>query len=154
MTNFIRLLIVSSLMAVSSLAAAANIRPVESLHDLPAKWEGVAGGLLTRMPATLTIEKVLKVTHNEGGSGFSATYDVAASMTFGARSLNITQIVMNRYGTVGTNYEFYMHTDDELVQTVWVSVAYDETSDSYLMRDMVQNGERRFSLSAPAPKRN
>lgn len=146
----------SFLLASTAFAASSSLRALESLHDLPAKWEGVGGGLLLRVPATFTINKILKVTHddNNGVSAFLATYDVDATFTIGDRKLVVKQIVMTRYFDSDTRYEFVIHLDDDLAEAMFANVTYDEVTDSYRLQESIINGERRFSLSAPRTAKN
>lgn len=129
-----------------------GLAALESLHDLPSKWTGVAGGLLQKSQATFVIEKVRKVTHDGQGdyAAFAATYDVDATLSLGERKLAVNQISLVRYRNESKSYEAILRMDDELVRAVQVAISYDETSDTYLLREIMTHGERRFSLSAPA----
>ncbi len=150
MIRILSVILALGLMSGSALAAN-TARPIESLHDLPAKWEGVAGGLLTKIPATFTIDKVTKVTRNDSGDGstFSALYDVEATLNMGDRKVAVAQLSLNRYAANG-NYEVVLFTNDELAGNLFAGIMYDEASDSWLLREIPRTGERRFSFTAPA----
>lgn len=156
-----------SLVAISSFAAvlfcltisfafASRSRPVESLHDLPAMWQGVAGGFLVRTPASLNIAKVLRVVREQRtDNGFSAVYDVEAAMSFAERKINIKQIALSRQSQANGRYEFTMFTDDELSGNLFGAILYDEATDSFTLKEYPKygaGGERRFSFVASAPR--
>jgi len=131
--------------------ALASIHPVRSLNDLPSHWHGVAGNLFTKTPATFTIDRIIKVTHQNHDGELSATYDVAAKFHFLGRTLNVKRILLRKFETNSDVYDLVLVTDDVLVKYVETSVAYDEATDSFTMRDLVRNGQRRFVLSGQAP---
>jgi hypothetical protein len=84
---------------------------------------------------------------------FSAIYDVEATLTFGAREIKITKLAIARYETVAENYEVLLTTSDELAGNMLASIHYDEVSDTFSLSEIPHYGERRFALSAPAPRR-
>ena len=151
MIRFLTLVLTLGLMTGSALAAQ-NARPLESLHDLPAKWDGVAGGLLTKVTATFTIDKVTKVSRNDGSDGrsFSGLYDVEANLVLGDRKVTVKQISLNRYSPDFGGYEVVLFTDEELVGNLFAGIKYDEVSDTWSLREMPRTGERRFMFTAPA----
>lgn len=139
-----------ALTVVTASAAFAATRPVESLNDLPSKWTGVAGGLLQSKNATFSIDKVVGVSRDDRADGFTASYDVEATMMLGKRKLNVTKIQLECPARGANRYEFMMTTDDELVPHLLAIVRYDEASNSFSLKELPHYGERRFSLSAPA----
>lgn len=141
-------------MASIALSGAAMAgKPVRSLNDLPFKWEGVAGDLLKKAPATFTIDKILKVTRDESsGTDLNASYAVQASLVFGDRTVNVSELRLRTYASLGEYLEVTILTDDELVFAIPTSVRYDEATDTYKMTDHVSHGARRFVLKAAARK--
>lgn len=149
------LIAVTATLALATAAASAAQRPVRSIHDLPSRWEGVAGGFTTKVPATFTISKVTKVTREDRRDGLlSATYEVEGSLVFGSRELRVSQVSLNQYFANSDALEMTLVTDDELALAALASVTYDEASNTYKLREIPRQGERRFSFSAPAPRAN
>jgi hypothetical protein len=153
MTQFSKLAACAALFLSVTAVAATTHRPVESIHDLPSSWTGVAGGFLTKTPATFTIGKVLKVEREDRDGRFAAVYDVEATLSFGTREIKVSKIGISRYETVAENYEVMLTTCDELAGNMLASIHYDEASDSFTFNEIPHYGERRFALSAPAPRR-
>src|SRR5262245_47992790 len=122
MSKFMSLLVIAGFLGSVSAFAAHNARPVESLHDLPMKWEGVAGDLLHKTTAVFTIDKVTKVTRDDKVTGVTK-YDVEAALVLGERKLNITKVTLLRYSPeVTTGYEVNLETDDNLTQNVFAQI--------------------------------
>lgn len=150
MKTFIACFVAS--IALSAAAAAAS-KPVRSLNDLPFKWEGVAGDLVKRVPATFTIDRIVKVTRDESsGSDLNASYVVQANLALGDRVVNVSELRLRTYSAFGDYLEITFMTDDELVFAIPTSVRYDEATDTYTLTDQPLNGARRFVLKAAARK--
>ena len=150
MRKLILVLFAVLLMAPCGVFAASN--PVRTLHDLPSHWEGTAGDLLSKSSAQLNIDKINKVIREDNRDGFSAVYEVTASMTLGSRELAIKQITLSQYATSQNTYELVFVTNDEFVITLVASVVYDEASNTFTLRDHIDNGQRRFVFQAVAKK--
>lgn len=140
--------ILAVLSSASSAFAATNIRPIESLNELPSRWSGVAGDLTTKVEATLVIDRIKSATREERSDGsYFAKYDVDAKLTIGRRSVEINQLNMSRLTTNGTEIVIVLFSNDELVKTIWGRVTYDEATDSFQFADVVRDGMRRFVLT-------
>lgn len=141
-----------SLIGLASQAQAA-VAPVNSLNDLPTEWEGVAGGLVTQVPARLVIKKIKSVSRKDGQDMFTADYQVDAVFSVGERQLAVNQVRLSGLTDTPRVRELTLSFDDELVATAFASVTYDEATDTYSLKDHFrQTGERRFSLRGKASR--
>lgn len=147
MSKFFALMLVTTVLGAASALAAS--RPVDSLHDLPSRWEGVAGDLLHKSTAAFTIDKVIKVTRDDKVSGVTK-YEVQAALVLGERRLNVRQITLLRFSTDNPALEVNLETDDELATNVFGTITYDEASDTFTLRELPRFGERRFLLTGTA----
>ena len=143
--------------AVTSLfmtTAAFAAKPVQSLNDLPSKWEGVAGDFVTRVAATFSVDRILKVTRENTDDGrLSALYDVEASMVMGPkRVLAVKQIRLEAYPNFPNHFELVLFTEDVLAGNMLAVVSYDEVSDTFSLKELPDHGTRRFAFAAAARK--
>ena len=124
--------------------------PVRSLNDLPSQWTGVAGDMVTRMPMTLSINKILKVTRKDTDQTVSATYDVDSAIMFGTRSVKVLKIDLDAENADTQVLSLNLYTDDELNPVIEVSVVFDEASNMFTMRDIPAEGtvQHYFTLKA------
>ncbi|GEM_PF-1321055 len=139
-------------LSTSVLSFASTTKPVQSLNDLPAKWEGVAGDLLTRVPATLVIDRIRKVSRTERSNGFVALYEVDGSVSFGERKVSISKIELTAFTKeTATSYSLFIMTDDQLTPNLWAAVVYDEATDTFTLKEYPRaGGDRRFVFQARA----
>ena len=134
-----------SLVLVLATAAWADQPPVDSLNDLPGRWEGAAGDLFARTPATFSVDKILSVVREDKPSGFVAKYEVEGRLILGTRSVSVTKLELSASSKISSVYWVTLDLADALVPRIWAAVTYDEATDSYTLKEMPkQGGERRF----------
>jgi hypothetical protein len=141
--------LISFLAAIVSLNAFAMRTPVNSLNDLPSKWDGVSGNLFEKSSASFEIQKIIKVSRDEQKNSFVATYEVQAVARFGQREFNVVKIELSSYAFEKDVYTLILDLNDELTPKLFVTVTYDEASNRFTMRDN-QGGsplEKRFVLT-------
>lgn len=149
----IKVLVVSVVLSLALAASALAAHPVRSLNDLPFKWEGTAGDLLSVAPATFTIERIVKVTHEGDGKELNAAYDVDANLRLGERSLSIAKVTLRSYSfAAGESIDLFMTTNDDHVYALNATIHYDETTDTYTLSEIPNAGVRRFVLKGVARK--
>jgi hypothetical protein len=130
---------------------AQAAKPVESLHDLPQRWHGVAGGFASKTNAAFVISKVTKVSREERPNGlWSALYDVESTIQAGARTISVRQIRLNNVIISKNVYEMTLICNDELTLAITASVIYDEATNQFTLKDFPVSGERRFSFTGQA----
>lgn len=145
------LLTVLAFMFVVNAQAATTPKPVHSIHDLPQRWEGIAGDLVTRVPAVFEIYKVKKVVREETGNRLNATYEVYGVFSLGNRSVEVKEVQLSAADKSGRLLEIVIRTEDALVPAVLAAIRYDEATNTYVLKDYPNSqGERRFSLSSAA----
>lgn len=141
--------------SVSTLGwSAERSYPIESLSELPSKWEGVAGDLVTRVPAELKIEKIKKEQRGDLSNPFPAVYEVDASLTFGARKILVQRIRLDSAPSqnVGEQqFEVMISLADDLTPTLFALIHFDETTKSYVLKELSSPPrDGRFKLTARA----
>jgi hypothetical protein len=140
-------------MVSSSVWAAPARRPVDSLNDLPTRWEGEVGDLMTRYSGSLSIDRILRAERRDESGRFAAVYDVEASLSLGSRTVPVTKIDLSSSDRSQNVYWLVLSLKDELVPRLLAVVTYDEASDTYTLREETRYaGERRFVLKAKAPR--
>jgi hypothetical protein len=138
---------------LGSISAWADRPPVNSLNDLPAKWDGVAGSLFAQEQGSLSIDRIIRVIRDEKPGSFAATYEVEASLKIGARTIGVSKIELSSSSQAKAVYWITLQLNDDLVPRVFGAITYDEATNTYALREMPrQGGERRFSFTAPASK--
>ena len=143
-----RLKSVAVAMAVLVFSASAwSAKPVDSLNDLPAKWEGIGGNLFERVQATWTIDRITKVDRQDTPQEVISTYSVDSKLVLGGRSVGITSVRLLVYPKLGREIYLTLGTDDELFPFISTSITYDEASDSYTLFENSQGtSAHRFIL--------
>lgn len=134
-----------------SLPVFANTtRPIQSLNDLPSRWEGVAGDLLARVSATLTIDRIKKASRTDKPKGFVALYEVDGTVSFGERKVIVSKIELTVNTADATpTYSFFVMTEDQLTPNLWAALVYDEATDTFTMKEYPRaGGDRRFVFQA------
>ena len=131
-----------------SATSAWSATPVRSLNDLPFQWSGVAGDLVTRLPMTLSISRILKVTRKDTDHAVSATYDVDSVMAFGSRAVKVLTIDLDAESFADDVVSLVLYIDDELNPIISATVVYDEATNMFTMRDLPASGtnEHYFTL--------
>lgn len=153
MRKFILAALTVTLMGICSVTQSmvfASSHPVRTLHDLPSRWEGFAGDMFSKNPARLNIEKIHRVVREDRTDGYSAVYDVTAMMTLGSRVLKIKQVTLSQYSFAANAYQLIFSVEDDFVTALVASVVYDEASNTFTLRELVENGMRRFIFQAVA----
>lgn len=146
-------LAIIALLLLGSVSAWADRPPVNSLNDLPAKWEGVAGSLFTQEQGSLSIDRIIRVIRQEKPESFAATYEVEASLKFGARTIGVSKIELSSSSQARAVYWVTLQLNDDLVPRLFGAITYDEATNTYTLKEMPrQGGERRFSFTAPASR--
>ncbi|HTL12085.1 MAG TPA: hypothetical protein VL588_06335 [Bdellovibrionota bacterium] len=142
--RFAQALSLTLLMVAAPLSAVAA-QPITSLNDLPREWNGVAGDLLMSQPAKLTIDRIKTAEHTDTAEGFQATYEVDANLTT-VRTVAIKSITLDADKNFKNVVWVTINTADELVPTLFAAISYDEASNTYTLKEMPKQGERRFVL--------
>ncbi len=136
---------------LASISAWADRPPVNSLNDLPARWEGVAGSLFVQEQGSLTIERIIRVIRDEKPESFSATYEVEAAIKLGARTIGVSKIELSSSSQARAVYWVTLQLNDALVPRLFAAITYDEATNTYTLKEMPrQSGERRFVFQARA----
>lgn len=136
---------------MTSHAQAGLRQPVDSLNDLPFNWSGVAGDLITKVPATLTLKRITSVERIPSEFyRLEASYSVEGELTFGSRVVPLKTIVIRAAKGDGNRLELTFFFDDDLALSLSTAVTYDEASDEFVMKEYADRGVRHLVLRAKA----
>ena len=125
----------------------------------------VSGGkeFLNSSKGVLCLPKVVKAGVGFGGEygegalrihGTTVDYYNIAAASFGFQfGGQIKTVILRIYGDFANQYELTILTSDELVPVLQAFIRYEEAGDRYVLSELPKLGERRFILSAPAPRR-
>lgn len=121
---------------------------------MPLQWTGVAGDLVTRVSASLSLKDITALRGAGDRQSGRYEYSVQGQFQFGNRVVQVYKLsATSELSTLrkleGT--ELALFTKDELVPVVFVMIGLNDSKDEFLMRDLENppNG-RKLILRAKA----
>ncbi len=107
----------------------------ETLKSLPSEWSGVAGDLVTRVPAKFVIDSSSLVKESNG----SEEYNIEGAFTFDQRVVKVNKLNLRKNVNKTTkveSIEMTVFTDDELVPNLFVTIVKNKSDNIYVMQDI------------------
>lgn len=133
-----------ALVSVSASAQVAAPNRIQSINDIPTEFTGIAGDLVTRVDASLKLNRILSATRTAPNVTMAnIRYTVDAELNLGGRAIQIKELTLYLAKT-GANNDIWLKLDDEFEQNLNLILTYDELTNSFTLKEVGRS--RRISL--------
>lgn len=144
------LLLIAVLFYIDTTTAQAN---GIDISNFPKQWSGEAGDLVTRVPASLTIQKMELIQNHGKDNSEEQEYSIEGAFKFGTRVVRISRATLVSYSSSESDFgaEMNFSLEDNLTPNLFVAIVLNRQNKEYLLKDLISPpGGHRLLLRAPA----
>lgn len=141
--NIMMKTLISLLISTSILANNHETHTINTIRDIPWKFNGHAGDLFQKKPVTFEISELISTNTEITSFGEIIKNKVKGKILVGnKRRISITDINIMKFSKTNFNYSLIVKTSDEFIQSLVLGLRYDLISDSFHLYEENHRGMR------------